>query len=765
MKQLAISSSLAALLWLPMGTAAATAAPPKAAFAAADAAYKAYDRRDYGAAAARAREATRLAPGNRAYWALLVNSLLAAGRLDEAASALQQAVRSAGDDAGLAALAESVRRNQAQAAGAAMYQALEAGDLPAAAASARAALRYEPRHAGYRLTLVSVLLRSGQFAQAEEAADQALAQLPGNPAALALRSYARQRLGRWPEARDDLELALQGESSPAGQRQLRLLASDAALAAREPQRALDLLRPTAESDPAVQARRELALGQLTPHKALGAQALTATNFPPPAIDCANVDTTQTCAVLAGPPPDPAYAFAEAAHQAMQQRNYAEAAARAHQAAALAPRNRDYQLLLMNAAQAAGSLREAEQAASTALALDASDAKLLARRGTIRRQLQDAAGAQQDFNAALATGRLPVAAEAGVLADLGRTSEARQRLAQAQSDGKTGAADDAEHAYLAARLGDDEAARAAFARADAGGLLPDSALQDAGFAALRAGRDQEAVGYFKRAIDAAQSGRLQLSDAALFDARRAVAEVSRRWGVLASLNYRGGGGVVPGFGATSGGVGTKSLQAGAEAYWRPFGYARGRYVELFARGFQTLHSEAGPTGRDSRQTGAGVRWKPLGEHNAVLSLSRTHTRDGSPDNWLAQAAYSRDQGTDLRLDVPGWWTTRVSAEVGRYSRSRQSYGVASVQGGQSWRVAPGEGSAVLFPHLVLAAEYDSTMEKNLSVGAGPGVSARYWFGGDSHAAPRSYVDFSLQYRVHVSGDRRTKGVFATALISF
>jgi bacteriophage N4 adsorption protein A len=766
MNHLAINSSLAALLWLLMGSSAATVASPKAAFAAADAAYKAYDRRDYGAAAARAREATRMAPGNRAYWAMLVNSLLAAGRLDEAASALQQAVRNAGDDASLVALGESVRRNQAQAAGAAMYKALEAGDLAAAAASARTAIRYAPGHPGYRLTLVSVLLRRAQFAEAEQAADQALSQLPGNSAALALRSYARQRLGRWPEARDDLELALQGESSPQGQRQLRLLAADAALAAREPQRALDLLRPIAESEPDAQARRELAVGQLAPPNALGAQALAATtNLPPPAIDCANVDTTQTCAVLAGPAPDPAYAFAEAAHQAMQQRNYADAAARAHQAAALAPHNRDYQLLLLNAAQAAGSLREAEQAASTALALDGSDAKLLARRGTIRTQLKDMAGARQDFNAALATGRLPPVAEAGVLADLGRTSEARQRLAQVQAGGKIGAADYAEQAYLAARLGDDEAARAAFARADAGGHLPDTALQDAGFAALRAGRDQEAVNYFKRAIDAAQSGKLQLSAAALFDARRAVAEVSRRWGVLASLNYRGGGGVVPGFGATPGGVGTKSLQAGAEAYWRPFGYARGRYVELFARAFQTLDSESGPTGRDSRQTGAGVRWKPLGEHNAVLSLSRTHTRDGSPDNWLAQAAYSRDQGTDLRLDVADWWTTRVSAEVGRYSRSRQSYGVASVQGGRSWRVAPGEGSAVLFPHLVLAAEYDSTMAKNLSIGAGPGVGARYWLGGNTHSAPRSYLDFSLQYRAHVRGDRRTKGLFATALISF
>jgi adsorption protein A len=764
MNKLTITLSLPGLLLLPLVVTAAPAAPAKAAFAAADAAYKAYDRRDYGTAVARAREATRLAPDNRAYWALLVNSLLAAGRLDEAALAYEQAVRSAGEDATLVALGESVRRNQAQAAGAAMYKALETGDSRAAVEHARTAIRYAPQHPGYRLTLVTVLLRGEQFAEAEKAADETLSVLPGNTTALALRSYARQRLGRWPEARDDHDLALQREQSSEQQRQLRLLAGDAALAAGEAQRALDLLQPLPDSDAPALARRELARGQLPPYKAFGPSALTTASFPPPAIDCANVDSAQTCALSAGPPPDPAYTFAAAAHRAMQERDYTDAAVRARQAAAVSPRNRDYQLLLMNAAQAAGNLRQAEQAAGAALALDGSDAQLLARRGAIRRELRDTAGAQQDFNAALATGKLEPAVEVGVLADLGRTREARERLAQAQASGTIGATGDADQAYMAARVGDDEAARAAFARADASGKLPDTALQDAGFTALRAGRDDEAIGYFKRAIDAAEAGRLALSTAALFDTRRAVSEVSRQWGVFASLNYRGGGGVVPGFGVAQSPIGTKSLQAGAEAYWRPFGYANGRYVELFARGFETLDSESGPTGRDSLQTGAGLRWKPLAEHNAVLSLSRTHTHGASSD-WLVQAAYSRDQGTDLRLDVSDWWTTRISAEIGRYTHSRQSYGVVSVQGGRSWRLAPGESSVVLFPHLVVAAEYDSSMARNLSVGAGPGVSLRYWFRGTRHAAPRSYVDLSLQYRARVSGDQRTKGPFVTALISF
>jgi len=216
---------------------------------------------------------------------------------------------------------------------------------------------------------------------------------------------------------------------------------------------------------------------------------------------------------------------------------------------------------------------------------------------------------------------------------------------------------------------------------------------------------------------------------------------------------------------SGPVGNKTVQAGVEAYWRPFGYRNGRYVEVFARGFETLYNQAGgATGSGSLQSALGLRWKPLSQHNAVLSLSRVITREAQND-WLAQAAYSQDHGTDLRVDAPSWWTTRISAEIGRYTQNPQTYGLASVQAGRSYRVASTEGKTVMFPHAVAAAEYNSTYAERLSMGAGPGVSLRYWFREDKYSAPRSYVDFSLQYRAHVSGDNRAKGVFLTSLISY
>ena len=747
----------------PAAPAGATSDP---AYVAADAAYKAYERHDYAAAVTNAQEATRLAPSNRAYWQLLVNSLIAANRLQEAEQALDQGLQASGNDPALRAQRDTVRRGMAQAAGTAMYRALEAGNIRAATAAARSAVSYAPDNAAYRLILIDVLLRDEQFSEAERLAGEAVALLPDSAVPLALRAYARQRQGRWEDARADFDRALQQRGlTAATQRNLRLIAADSALAARDPQRVIGLLQGLPDSDTEA-AQRRAAANRLAVRTSAQGPTLTGTNFPPPGLDCGAAESGTTCALLPGQPArDPAYETAAAAYRALEARDYAQAAEKATQAVATSPNNRDYQLLLLDAQLGAGNLADAEQAATAALALEPGDAAVLAQRASIRKRLGNDTGASEDFSAALATGQLGPAAEVGALADLGRRSEARSRFAQLQADGRFQNASDLDLAYLAARIGDDQAARESFARADAAGKLPESALQDSAYTALRAGRDSEAVAYFKRTIDAADSLKLRLEPQMLFDTRRAVADITREGGVIASLNYRGGGsGVISGFGATPGVVGNKTAQVGVEAYWRPFGYRNGRYVELFARGFETLYSQAGgATGSDSLQTALGIRWKPFSSQNAVLSLSRVFTK-GAEADWLAQIGYSLDVGTDLRVDVDNWWTTRVAAEAGRYVHNPQTYGLASVQYGKSYRMA-GEGKTVLFPHAVASAEYNSLLVDKLSVGAGPGVSLRHWFREDKYDAPRSYVDFSLQYRFRLSGDDRAKGLFLTSLVSY
>ena len=750
----------------PAVVARPTGSASDPAFLAADAAYKAYDRRDYEVATTQAKEATRLAPSNGAYWMLLVNALIAANRLQEADQALNQGLQASGDDASLRAQREPIRRAMAQAAGTAMYRALEAGNLPAATTSARAAVQLAPENAAYRLILINVLLRGGELAEAETLASESVALLPDSAVPLAMRAYARQRQGRWPEARADFDRALQQRGlTVAAQRNLRLIAADSALAAREPQRAISVLQGLADSDTDA-AQRRAAASRISVRTGVPAPQATSSMFAPPGLDCGTGDSASSCMLIPGQPArDPAFDLAAAAYRAMEARDYPQAADKAAQAVAISPANRDYQLLLLDAQVLVGRLADAEQAATAALALEPGDGRVLAQRGSIRKRLGNDAGAAEDFKAALATGQLTPVVEIGTLADLGRRSEARSRFSQLQADGELRDASDLDLAYLASRVGDDVAARESFAKADAASRLPETSLQDSAYTSLRQGRDSEAVGYFKRAIDAADSLKLRLEPQMVFDTRRAVADISREGGVIASVIYRGGGsGIVSGFGATPGSVGSKTAQLGVEGYWRPFGYRNGRYVEVFARGFETLYSQAGgATGGDSLQAALGLRWKPFSSQNAVFSLSRVFSK-GSPDDWLAQAAYSLDVGTDLRVDTDNWWTTRVAAEVGRYSRAHQSYGLASVQVGKSY-LLPGDGKSVVYPYAVVAAEYNSLLVDKLSVGAGPGVSLRHWFREDKYAAPRSYVDLSLQYRLRVSGDERAKGLFMTSMISY
>ena len=462
------------------------------------------------------------------------------------------------------------------------------------------------------------------------------------------------------------------------------------------------------------------------------------------------------------------AFGTAAYKAFDAGNFAGAAVDAGKALELAPTNRDYHLLRVNALYRAGLDSQALQAADTAIAAlpgAAQDPDLIVQRGFIRQRLGQDELARRDFEAALGSGKLPVATEITLLADLGRKQQARQRFDAAGATGELAPLPAGEVAYLAVRVGDDAQALAYFNRADATGKLANTAYQDAAFSALRSRQDDQAIAYFKRTIDDAQALKLTMSPQLQFNTRRAVAEVSREWGLIASLNYRG---AVSGLGINPN-ASAGSLQGGVEAYWRPWGYQNGQYAEVFARAFQTLYNQSGASGGQTLQAAVGMRYKPLAEQNLVLSFSRVISPSGGRNDWLAQIGYSAGRGTDLRVDVPSWWTGRVSAEAGRYLSAGQTYALGEVQAGRSFRLGDGnsgsDGRWVLFPHLSLAADYDSSSIEKSAAGFGPGLTTRYWFNEDPYNAPRSYVDLSIQYRYRLAGARRAKGLFLTSTLSY
>ncbi len=694
----------------------------------ANAAFTAYGRKDYHNAVRLARDAADKAPDNAAYWLLLGNALIADDHYEDADRTLDEGAGKVADNTALLQRRDEVRRELAARAAAKAFNARRNDDAANELAAIRDAVGYAPGNSSYRLMLIVALLRSEQWDEAIVAASDAHAREAMQAAPLLLRGYAYQRLGKDEAANEDFSSA-------------------AALAGND------------ERDNVQRFIADTEKSRTTP----------ARNLPTPELDCSN---PAACRVLAGQPPrDRGYDEATLAYQALDGKDYAAASMHARKAIAVAPQNRDYRVLLLDALTDANDFVAAEQAADEALA-QGRDAALLAQRGAIRERLGKAAAAREDYAEALALGGLPPATQIDFLAHLHRRSEARKVFDDARRSGALAQLGPLELAYLASSAGDDAAAHAAFSEADRSGKLPDKALDDAAFAATRAHDDRSALAYFKRSIDAANdTNPADKSAQQQFDTRRAVSTIDREFGFIASLTRSGGGpsaGSSAAAGAQPGAAGNNgSLQAGAEAYWRPFGYRNGSTVEVFGRVFQTLQDRSGgATGTQTAQATVGARWKPWSSQNVVVSFGRLIPIGAqASSDWLAQLAYSDGIGTDLCVDRPSWWTTQWYAEAGRYLQHPQTYGLASLQAGRSFRLDGVDQRLVMFPHLTLNTDYNSLNQQRSATGIGPGVNLRYWFREDTYHAPRSYVEVSLQYRMKISGDERARGFFMSTTLSY
>ncbi|VVO52925.1 hypothetical protein PS850_00406 [Pseudomonas fluorescens] len=750
-------------------------------FGAAARAFKAYDRDDFGLAAQAARQAIAQAPGRMDYRLLLIESLQRQPDLLAADQATTQALAVFPDDDTLLMRREAIRRQLAAPLAVQGYRALELGQVSLAVDQARKAVAWAPEIGANQQLLISALLAARDYPGAERAASGALAQDDGEIAPWILRSYALDRQGKIQAAEADLNQALAIDGLlEAEVRDLRFFAADAALAHGEPQQALEHLQPLADDDSGEVARRRTAARMALRQKNNGKD--TVADFPAPALNCQETAFGLVCDIWPGNQRDGGTDMAGQAYASLARKDAATAVALANDAIARAPRNPAYRRLLVSALSEQKRVPEAIAAASEGLSITGDDARLLAQRGRLRQQSGDDAGARQDFTRALALGSLPAYEEASLYAAIGQRRTARERLQQARDTGELESMSQLQIAYLSVQAGDDDAAHGSFRKADADTRLTPTATQDAAYTAMRVNDDEQAVSYFKRVIDAQGSGDLDMPAQQLFDTRRAVADVSRTWGLTSTTSYRGnssssGLSAAP----TSGSTSNDNLQNSTELSWRPLGYRNARFVELYGRVTDTLWSKNSDsdTGFDALQGAVGVRVKPFTTLNVMTAVERTFPL-GSSDvdgDWLVRLGYGSSVGTDLRVDTASWWTSQLFAEAGHYINDSRDYFNSEWQVGRSYAIG-GTGSRwVSFPHVVAAFDYDSKMHSETAAdgstdsssgkagGLGVGNNVRYWFREDTYNAPRSYVDFSLQYRVKVLGDERAEGVFARLTYSY
>ena len=766
-------------------------ARPAPGFGAAAQAFKAYDREDFNAAARSARTAIAQAPKRMDYRLLLIESLQRQQQLQEADQATTEALGVFPDDDTLLMRREAIRRQLAAPLAIEGYRALEQGNLPQAVAQARKAVGWAPEISANQQLLVSALLAARDYRGAEQAAGGALEQDDGEIAPWILRSYALDRQGKAQAAQADLNRALAIDGLLDSEvREIRFFAADLALANGEPQQALEHLQQVPADDSGEVLRRRAAAQAALRQKANGLK--TTARFPAPALNCQESAFGLICDIWPGNQRDAGTDTAVQAYAALARKDAASAQALANEAIRRAPQNPAYHSLLVSALTDQKRTSEAIAAANAGLQASGDDARLLVQRGRLRQQTGDNAGARRDFTQALALGSLPTYEEASLYAALGQRRTARERMQQARDAGELDAMNPLQVAYLSVQAGDDKAARDAFSKADADTHLTPVATQDAAYNAMRLGDDELAVGYFKRVIDAEKSGELEMPTKQLFDTRRAVADVSRTWGLISTTSYRGnssssGLSAAPSTGTTDNGNGgsasssNDSLQNSTEISWRPFGYRNARFVELYGRVTDTLWSKNSDsdTGLDALQGALGARIKPFSSLNVMAALERTFPL-GSSDidgDWLLRLGYGSSIGTDLRVDTSSWWTSQLFAEAGRYLNDSRNYFNSEWQGGRSYAIGGAGSRWVSFPHVVAAFDYDSKMDGKTgadgstdyssgnAAGIGVGNNVRYWFRENAYNAPRSYVDFSLQYRVKVAGDDRAKGVFARLTYSY
>ncbi|MFG1393552.1 bacteriophage N4 adsorption protein A [Xanthobacter agilis] len=361
------------------------------------------------------------------------------------------------------------------------------------------------------------------------------------------------------------------------------------------------------------------------------------------------------------------------------------------------------------------------------------------------------------------------ARVNVLVQLNRKDEARALFAAAYESGDLRNMRMVDLAVLAGQAGEDDLAFQLFQQANDKWQLRGTNLINAGYNARRTYNNAVAVDYFKRAIDENRKGELPLDPQYVFGLRREVAELSRTWGAYASISY-GAVGIAPGsYLATTTPGAYHTIGAGGELYWRPpgIGYRDGAIFELFVRGYTTLYDEnGGTTGIETFQGSVGARWKPIKTENLVLEVSYLFPTGGtSREDVLLRAAYSKGEGTDLRVDEPNWRAWQVYADYNYYTMLPETVASFEVRYGHAFRLDPISDHLVLWPFVALGGAYDNGYATPFAMGVGPGVSLRYWFNEDEYQAPHSYLDLMAQYRFKLAGDERAEGLFAGAFLSY
>ncbi|OZI39417.1 hypothetical protein CEG14_07830 [Bordetella genomosp. 1] len=126
----------------------------------------------------------------------------------------------------------------------------------------------------------------------------------------------------------------------------------------------------------------------------------------------------------------------------------------------------------------------------------------------------------------------------------------------------------QRAYLRQRLGQPDRALQDFRAARDTGKAPPTVVLDEAYALSAMGENRQAVQQLKHAIDLADTGALQLDDQQRENTRGAIAGLSREWGAIASVGFRGARPASSSLDGAAISTPGDAAFSTAEVFWRP-----------------------------------------------------------------------------------------------------------------------------------------------------------------------------------------------------
>lgn len=747
-----------------------------------------------------AEQAFRIDPSQGAWALLWVDALEAQEQWSDASEAASTAIALGAPNRGdLEGRRQAHSRRLANVPAQQAYLALSQQRNADAIALAREAVRLAPELAPHRLLLLTVLLQDKQYAAAEQAASEALEEDDENTLMRAMRAYLRQLRGDIQGAREDFDAVLaQDWLDEEQQRNIRLIAIDAALVDNDTARAQALLEPLEATDEAAIKRRQ----QLNKARKKTAP-LTTAQYPMPVMACSLGSYGTQCELLPADAQPDTQGAATLAYAAYTRQDYAEAISQARLAAEQDPGNPELQRLLTTTLSAGdrAQMREAQQRLSAALAQAPENVDLLMQRGYLYQRLRQPGLALEDFRAARRTGKVPstvVLDEAYAMAAMGDNLSAVRRLRHAIDMDDAGTLDLDEQQRFNTRSAIAGLDREWGATVTLGyrGARPTTSIDGAAQSTAGDTLFSTTELYWRPSQFNNKHGMLDVYGRfthTLYDegsSYRASQNVDPCTGDSTPFNGdTSTSRSVTGFPSTVGAIGVRYLLADTGL---TFGLERRFFI-----GSATREGDIYPASDRDRcaSQGTQTRYK-LGQ---------------SAGSWLHYITYGFYRGTELRRDQSSWWTTSFYSQLGYlYEDNKASFTEREVDAGgnatgeqdtynarlrrqqvflsnelrwgRSFRPTSASPNLVVFPHVVGAADWNWQKDqaalpegkmsltrdpRTWSLGVGPGVAVRYWFREDHYNAPRSYLDASLQYRFPIGGGNteQAKGLFMNLTLSY